>query len=84
MTFGLAIEALKLGKKVARAGWTGKRLWVRRIDLYADKEFCLREQPGSVGTFMPFFVIYSPWDGKLNTWVASISDTQADDWQVVE
>ena len=24
MTFGLAIEALKMGKKVARAGWNGK------------------------------------------------------------
>ena len=28
MTFGLAIEALKAGKKVARAGWNGKRMWI--------------------------------------------------------
>lgn len=28
MTFGLAIEALKMGKKVARAGWNGKGMWL--------------------------------------------------------
>ncbi len=84
LTFGLAIEALKLGKKVARAGWNGKGMWVRRIDLYSDSEFRVREVEPCTGTFMPFFVIYTPWDGKLNTWVGSISDTQAEDWQVVE
>lgn len=83
MTFGLAVEALKLGKKVARRGWNGKGLWVRRVDLYSDKEFRVREEPGAVGTFMPFYVIYNPGDGKLNTWVASITDTQAEDWVVV-
>ena len=28
LTFGLAIEALKLGKRVARAGWNGKGMWL--------------------------------------------------------
>ena len=28
MTFGLAIEALKQGKKVARAGWNGKGMFI--------------------------------------------------------
>lgn len=28
MSFGLAIEALKLGKRVARAGWNGKGMWL--------------------------------------------------------
>lgn len=83
MNFGQAIEALKLGKKVARAGWNGKGLWVRRIDLYSDAEFQVREINPCVGTFMPFFVIYNPGDGKLNTWVASVSDTQAEDWSIV-
>ena len=27
MTFGIAIEALKKGKKVARAGWNGKGMF---------------------------------------------------------
>ena len=28
MTFGLAIEALKAGKRVERAGWNGRGMWV--------------------------------------------------------
>ena len=28
LTFGLAIEAAKLGKKIARGGWNGKGQWV--------------------------------------------------------
>jgi hypothetical protein len=28
MSFGLAIEAAKLGRKIARAGWNGKGMWV--------------------------------------------------------
>jgi hypothetical protein len=28
MTFGLALEALKKGAKVARAGWNGKGMWL--------------------------------------------------------
>ena len=28
MSFGLAIEALKAGKRVARAGWNGKGMWL--------------------------------------------------------
>lgn len=83
MTFGLAQECLKRGAKVQRVGWNGKGLWVRRIDLYSDKEFHLLEEPDAVGTLMPFYVIYNPGDGKLNTWVPSISDAQAEDWVVV-
>ena len=28
MTFGMAIEAMKRGKKVARKGWNGKGMWL--------------------------------------------------------
>lgn len=28
MTFGMAIEALKAGQRVARAGWNGKGMWI--------------------------------------------------------
>ena len=78
------MERMKIGQRVRRDGWNGKGLWIRRIDLYSDSEFRVREEPGSVGTFMPFFVIFNPADGKLNTWVPSISDAQAEDWQIVE
>ena len=28
MLFGLAIEAMKMGAKVAREGWNGKDMWI--------------------------------------------------------
>src|SRR5574343_38442 len=34
MTFGLAIEALKKGLKVARAGWNGKGMFLQMIHCY--------------------------------------------------
>ena len=37
MNFGQAIEALKEGKKVARAGWNGKGMF---IFLFSESSFC--------------------------------------------
>lgn len=40
LTFGLAIEALKAGKKVSRAGWNGKGMWLSLSpgrDIYPDE-----------------------------------------------
>lgn len=34
LTFGLAIEALKQGKKVAREGWNGKGMYLKLIQSY--------------------------------------------------
>ena len=82
VSFSDALIALKAGKKIAREGWEGKGLWVRRIDLYSDAEFRVRELEPCIGTFMPFFVILSR--GHLNTWVPSISDVQAVDWFVLD
>ena len=31
MTFGEAIEALKVGDRVSRAGWNGKKMWLRLV-----------------------------------------------------
>jgi hypothetical protein len=68
MTFGLAIEALKAGKKVARAGWNGRGMYVRFVDTTEslNRHF---ELLNVAGTF--------------DTWVASVSDTLAEDWQIV-
>lgn len=32
MDFGMAVAALKLGKRVARAGWNGKGMWLALVD----------------------------------------------------
>lgn len=82
MDFGQAIAALKSGQRVRRAGWNGKGMWVRRVDLYSDDEFAVREEPHSVGTWVPFLVIKTP-DNKLVPWVASQMDVLAEDWEIV-
>ncbi|MGO1298837.1 MAG: DUF2829 domain-containing protein [Vibrio sp.] len=94
MNFGLAIEAMKLGHKVARAGWNGKGMW------------CIYN-PGSKGEthtmfagsvyknhgvdeceILPHFDMYtvnaSGRRAMLPGWLASQSDMDADDWEVVE
>ena len=80
--FSKALEHLKEGNKIAREGWNGKGLWVRRIDLYRDKRFRVVETEPCEGTFMAFFVIFSR--GQLNTWVPSVSDLQSSDWILVD
>ena len=72
MTFGLAIEALKAGKRVARAGWNGKGMWVEYVPA---KDFSFSE-------LNPHFVIKNT-NNSFSTWVPSINDCLADDWQIV-
>lgn len=44
MTFGLAIEALKLGKRVSRAGWNGKGMYLWLKDAQVVKLPWVRDQ----------------------------------------
>lgn len=69
MTFGLAIEALKKGLKVARAGWNGRGMFIRLV--------------GATAELNAHFEIFNV-HGRYDTWVASVSDALADDWTVVE
>lgn len=77
MSFGLAIEALKKGLKVAREGWNGKGLWLELQVPDANSKMTL-----------PYIFICYPSDAK-NTpgarvpWLASQTDMLADDWRMV-
>ena len=81
MSFSVALAMAKDGAKVARSGWNGKGMWVRYVDLYADKQFAVTEKPGSEGTWLPFLVMKTV-DGKLAPWLASQTDLLAEDWGV--
>ena len=94
MTFGAAIEALKKGLKVARAGWNGKGMWVTIAGPVAgttvshDKfwspnnaQFAY-DQPNSEVTVRPYFTIKTVND-EISAWVPSIGDLLADDWSIV-
>ena len=73
LTYGLAIEALRKGHKVARKGWNGKGMFVlfEHGKTYGDT------------TLSDCFLIKNT-KGNYDTWVASISDTLAEDWTIVE
>lgn len=82
MTFGLAIEALKEGKKVARDGWNGKNMWLSYLDPYNNKQFTLHEKDIE-GTFSPYIGMKTA-DNKYVPWLASQTDILAEDWVILE
>lgn len=79
MTFGLAIEALKLGHKVARAGWNGKGMWLSLVNNWN----------GNIGEMPAAFRLLS-WIGMKTAddafvpWLASQTDVLAEDWEIVK
>jgi len=80
LTFGLAIDALKAGKRVARAGWNGKGMWLMHVPVdLADKV-----------AFQYAALNALPWvgmktaDDKFVPWLASQTDMLAEDWTLVE
>lgn len=76
MTFGLATEALKRGKKVARTGWNGKGMY---LELQIPDENSKMTLP---------YIYMKTADDKLVPWLASqtdvLTDVLAEDWAVVE
>jgi len=70
--FGKAIEEMKAGKKVTRAGWNGKGMYIAL------------QIPGANGKMRRPYIYMSPVDGELVPWVASQSDMLAEDWFIVE
>lgn len=87
MTFGLAIEALKMGKKVARAGWNGKGMFIFLIPGSTFKV----NRPPLLGIYPEGTTIgYRPHidmkhaNGDIGTWDCAIGDILGEDWQIVE
>jgi len=71
LNFGQAIEAMKMGSKVARDGWNGKGMW---IALQVPDQHSKMQQP---------YIYMCPVGGKLVPWLASQADMLANDWLIV-
>lgn len=84
MTFGLAIEALKLGKKVARAGWNGKGMFVYYVPAasYQAQTDAAKAYFGALVPYAAYFALKGV-NGVVSTWVPSINDALAEDWEIV-
>ena len=87
LTFGLAIEALKLGKKVARAGWNGAGQFVYLVpaNSYPAQTGVAKQFFGD-GAMVPYraYLALKTAQGDVATWAPSCSDALADDWLIVE
>lgn len=84
MSFGLAIEAAKKGKKIARAGWNGKNQYVELAYCISYKNNAaevVNVNHCNIGNKAFAFVGTS---GVQMGWLASQADMLADDWQIVE
>lgn len=95
MTFGLALEALKKGCKVARKGWNGKGMWLSlsgdaNLTRYVDEDkfwsknnsdFALAQ--GGSARVLPCITMKTADDAILMGWLASQTDMLSDDWEVV-
>jgi len=71
MSFGHAVEALKAGHRVARAGWNGKGMW---LDL----------QVPDINSKMslPYIFMFTA-DAHRVPWLASQTDVLAADWAIM-
>lgn len=92
MSFGHAIVMLKAGKKVARAGWNGKGMWLILVDgtpAVQPREGSPYAKAGiEVCDILPHIDMWTVnADGRramLPGWLASQTDMLADDWQVID
>ena len=86
MSFGHAIHALKAGKRVARAGWNGKGMFVYLVpaDSYPAQTGAAKAHFGE-GAMVPYnaYLAIKNVTETVSTWVPSINDVLADDWQLL-
>lgn len=87
LTFGDALHMLKLGKKVARAGWNGKGMF---LFLVSGSTFTVNRPPllgiYPEGTEVNYHahIDMKTADGQVVPWLCSQTDALSEDWTVVE
>ena len=84
MTFSMAIEAAKKGKRIARKGWNGKGQYVelaKAISYKSPTGAVMNAEHDAIGNQALAFVGTS---GVQMGWLASQADMLADDWEIVE
>lgn len=90
MTFGIALEMLKKGFRVARKGWNGKGMFVVFQKGYPDGIPCNKQTAEAWGISEGDLFKCNPYlqircvDGSYSMWVPSINDCLAEDWVIVE
>jgi hypothetical protein len=84
MTFGLAIEAMKKGYRVARKGWNGKKQYIELasnisyVNAAGDVINCEHDAIGNKA------IAFVGTSGVQMGWLASQADMLAEDWVFAE
>ena len=85
--FGTAIRALKEGRRVCRAGWNGKGMFLFLVN---GSNFVVNREPllsimgeGTMATYRPHIDMKDA-EGKVVPWLASQTDMLAEDWHVLD
>jgi hypothetical protein len=95
-SFGEAIKALKFGLAIRRKGWNGKGLFViKQVPAHIESNIIpnMQSLPQSAKDlilkskgFVDYTsqcLIYNENTGRADSWVPSISDVFAEDWEIV-
>jgi hypothetical protein len=87
LTFGLAIEAMKLGKYVARIGWNGKGMYLFLIGTDMTQHgiggWTYTNGKNDNYPLLPFIAMKTA-DGKVVPWLASQTDILAEDYMIID
>jgi hypothetical protein len=85
LNFSFALEHVKQGDKIARYGWNGKGMFVYYIPAasYPAQTDVAKETFGDMVKYNAYLAIKTV-NGTVSTWVPSINDVLADDWEVIE
>lgn len=96
MSFGIAIQALKFGLAIRRTRWNGKGLFViKQVPAHIESDIIPKMQslPQSAKDlilkgkgFIDYTnqcLLYNENTGQADSWVPSIADVFADDWEIV-
>ena len=97
ISFGSAIALLKSGFAIRRSGWNGKNLFViKQVPAHIESDVIpnMQSLPQSAKdlilngkgfiNYTSQCLIYNGNTGRADSWVPSISDIFADDWELVE
>lgn len=89
MDFSSALHAVKSGKRVGRAGWNGKGMWLllipgSRFRVEAERPMgqAAPEMVGALVDYRPHIDLYTA-DAQFVPWCATQSDLLAEDWEIV-
>ena len=95
LPFGLVLEALKLGEKIARIGWNGKGMWLslsgntlepRNVafeNLWSKQNSEFARTHGGSAEILPCITMKTADDKIQMGWLASQADMLAEDWYIV-